>query len=116
MAAHGIRFYNVVWSFNNGNSYKNTTEYAYTRRHLTDRIRRGEIAYYSEDGEEWKVLKIQAIETPMIEISWLLKCFTEYGNKKEREAHREQAAYVLRLVESLAARVMMEDGETFIER
>lgn len=116
MAAHGIRFYNVVWSLKNGRMFKNTTEYAYTRRHLSDKIRRGEIEYYEEDGEKWKLLKIQAIETPMIEIEWLLKCFTGAVNKKEREAHREQTAYVLQLVESLAARVMLEDGETVIER
>ena len=110
----GIRFYRVVWDCGN-NHIEQTTESAHSRRYLSDQLKRGEIAYYSESGDKWQPLKIQEIETPMIEIEWLLKLFTESGNKKEREAHREQAAYVLRLVEQCAARVALENGD-FIER
>lgn len=105
----GIRFYNVVWDMQNG-SYENSIEYAHSVRYLKDQIRRKEISH-----GEGHVLKVQEIETPMIEIEWLLKLFTELGNKKERESHADQAAYVLRLVENCAARVMLETGEV-IER
>lgn len=112
--AQGIRFYNVVWSKPDG-SFTNTTEAAHTRRYLSDQLKSGTIAYFDESGRAWSVVKIQEMETPMIEITWLLDLFTKGLTKKEREAHMEQAAYVLRLVESMAARVQLENGD-FIER
>lgn len=112
--AQGIRFYNVVWSKPDG-SFQNTTEAARTRRHMGDQIRAGAVSYQDDDGRRWQPIKIQEIETPMIDITWLLDLFTRGGTKAEREAHREQAAYVLRLVETFAARVALVDGTT-IER
>lgn len=111
--AAGIRFYNVIW--NTGDSFTSTTEASHRRRYLSNQIKKGELQYFDESGTPWEMVKIQEIETPVIEIKWLLDLFTSAGNKKERELHREQAAYVLRLVESCAARVALEDGN-FIER
>lgn len=110
---NGIRFYNVVWE--TGSGYTNTTEGALSFRNMKDILKRGEVEYYNEDGSAWNVVKVQEIETPMIEIEWLLDLFTKSGTAKSREAHRDQAAYVLRLVERCAARVKLENGD-FIER
>lgn len=110
----GIRFFNCVW--NTGSSYQNTTEYAYSRRHISDKIKvTKEVQYFTDQNEPWELVKIQEIETPMIEIEWLLNLFTTAGKKNDRVAHAEQAAYILRLVEVCAARVLLEDGRT-IER
>lgn len=110
----GIRFFNCVW--NTGTTYQNTTEHAYSRRHMSDKIRvTKEIGYQNEDGSAWELVKIQEIETPMIEIEWLLNLFTTAGKKADRVAHAEQAAYVIRLIEACAARVLFEDGRA-IER
>lgn len=110
----GIRFYRCVWD--TGSGYQDTTEAAYSRRHLADKIRViKNLDYQNSDGSRWKLLKIQEFETPMIELEWLLNLFTSAGNKKEREAHRDQAAYIIRLIEAYAARVLLEDG-TVIER
>lgn len=111
--AAGIRFYNVIWD--TGNGFSNTTEAAHSRRYLFNQIKKNDLQYFSESGQPWEMVKIQEIETPIIEIAWLLDLFTAYGNKKIREEHRHQAAYVLRLVEKCAARVALEDG-SFIER
>ena len=111
---NGVRFYSVIWDCGNG-KIERTTEAAHNRRYLVNQIKKKEIMYYNNDSSEWSMIKIQEIKTPMIEIEWLLNLFTLYGNKKEREAHREQAAYVLRLVENCAARVALENGD-FIER
>lgn len=109
----GIKFYNVIW--NTGNGFTGTTEAAHSRRYLTDQIKRKDLQYFNDDSTQWTMVKIQEIETPMIDLKWLLDLFTTSGNKKERELHREQAAYILRLVEHCAARVELEDGN-FIER
>lgn len=110
----GIRFFRCIWESSVG--VMDTTEAAYSRRALSDRIKAGQIEYYCQDiQEKYSLLKIQEYETPMIELEWLLKLFTTAGNEKEREAHREQAAYVLRLVELTAARVHLENGD-YIER
>ncbi len=110
----GIRFFRCIWESSDG--VMDTTEAAYSRRALSDRIKAGQIEYYHQDSQEkYSLLKIQEYETPMIELEWLLKLFTTAGNAKEREAHREQAAYVLRLVELTAARVHLENGD-YIER
>lgn len=110
----GIRFFNCVW--NTGAKYQNTTEYGNSRRHLSDKIRvTKEINYQNDDGSAWELVKIQEIETPMIEIEWLLNLFTTAGKKADRAAHAEQAAYIIRLIETCAARVLFEDGRT-IER
>ena len=111
--AAGIRFYNVIW--NKGSGFTNTVEAAHSMRYLKDQIKKKDVAYFNDDGTSWEMVKVQEIETPMIEIAWLLDLFTTSGNKKVREAHKEQAAYVLRLVETCAARVALEDGN-FIER
>lgn len=110
----GIRFFRCIWESSEG--VMDTTEAAYSRRALSDRIKAGQIEYIHHDTQEkYNLLKIQEYETPMIELEWLLKLFTTAGNAKEREAHKEQAAYVLRLVELTAARVHLENGD-FIER
>ena len=111
--AAGIRFYNVIW--NTGNGFTNTTEAAHSRRYLFNQIKKNDLQYFSESGQPWEMVKIQEIETPVIEIAWLLDLFTTSGNKKSREEHKHQAAYVLRLVEKCAARVALENGD-FIER
>lgn len=112
--AQGIRFYKCLWSTAAG--YRETIEASHMRRYLFNQIKKGEIAYYNEDGSSWELEKIQETETPMIEIDWLLECFTTGSNKREREAHKDQAAYVIRLVEKCAARVAMEGKEEIIER
>lgn len=110
----GIRFFNCVW--NTGEKYQNTTEHAYSRRHMSDKIRvTKEVSYTNDDGSAWELVKIQEIETPMIEIAWLLDLFTTAGKKADRIAHAEQAAYIIRLIESCAARVLFEDGRV-VER
>lgn len=115
----GIRFYNVVWQHPE-KGFAQSLEAAHNRRYLRNQINAGEIVYdFSSDPEQpqmGSMLKIQEIETPMIEMEWLLKIFTTAGTKQEREAHREQAAYIIRLIEKCAARVLLEDGETVIER
>lgn len=115
----GMRFYNIVWQHSE-KGFAQSTECTNNRRNLVNQIKSGEVSFdFSDDPEQPQpgtVLKIQEIETPMIEMEWLLKLFTTSGNKQEREAHREQAAYILRLVEKCAARVLLEDGETVIER
>lgn len=110
----GIRFFNCVWD--TGGKYQNTTEYANSRRHMSDKIRvTKEVCYTNDDGSVWELVKIQEIETPLIEIDWLLNLFTTAGKKADRIAHAEQVAYIMRLIESCAARVLLEDGRT-IER
>lgn len=111
---NGIRFFNVVWETPMG-AYENTTESAHSRRYLADQIRKKDVAYFDDFGTEWKLIKIQEIETPVIEIEWLLNLFTTSGKKSDRESHKEQAAYVLRLVENCAARVILENGD-IVER
>lgn len=74
-----------------------------------------EVSYFNEDGTPWELVKIQDIETPMIEVEWLMRLFTTAGNRKDRVSHAEQAAYILRLVEACAARILFEDGRV-IER
>lgn len=111
--AAGIRFYNVIWD--KGNGFANTIEASHSMRYLKDQIKKNYIEYFNNDCTRWTMVKVQEIETPMVEIEWLLDLFTTSGNKKTREVHKEQAAYVLRLVESCAARVVLEDG-SFIER
>lgn len=111
--AAGIRFYNVVWNI--GSGFTSTTEASHSRRYLSNQIKKGDLRYFDDSGRAWEMVKIQEIETPVIEIAWLLNLFTTAGNKRERELHKAQAAYVLRLVESCAARVALEDGN-FIER
>ena len=111
----GIRFYKCLWSADAG--YRETIEAAHNRRYLVNQIKKGELRYENEtDGSAWEIEKIQETETPMIEIDWLLECFTTGSTKKEREAHKDQAAYVIRLVEKCAARVAMEGKEEIIER
>lgn len=114
MMYKGIRFYKCIWDTANG--YRETIEASHNRRYLVNQMRKGELAYFNEDGSTWAIEKIQETETPMIEIDWLLECFTTGSNKRERETHKDQAAYVIRLVESCAARVMLEGKEVFIER
>lgn len=114
MMAQGIRFYKCLWSTCAG--YRETIEAAHHRRYLVNQIKKGELKYVNKDGSAWELEKIQETETPMIEIDWLLDCFTTGSTKKEREAHKDQAAYVIRLVEKCAARVAMEGKEEFIER
>lgn len=111
----GIRFYNVVWTTPTEGLHQ-TIEAETTRKRLQNKIREGRIEYFfGERQEKGTVVKVQDIETPMIEIEWLLKLFTTAGTKEERETHRDQAAYVLRLVEMFAARVHLENGD-YIER
>ena len=109
----GIRFYNVIW--NTWHGFSSTTEASHSRRYLSNQIKRGDLQYFDESGRPWEMVKIQEIETPVVEIKWLLDLFTTAGNKRDRELHKEQAAYVLRLVEKCAARVALENGD-FIER
>lgn len=114
---NGIRFYKVIWYTPTGKQgYHETIEPATSRRNLSNKIARGDLIYKFDGCEEIaQPIKIQEIETPVIEVSWLLNMFSTGGTKAEREAHRQQAAYVLHLVETCAARVMKEDG-TIIER
>lgn len=115
MMAQGIRFYKCLWSIPEG-GYRETIEAAHNRRYLVNQIKKGELQYENEDGSVWEIEKIQETETPMIEIDWLLECFTTGSTKKEREAHKDQAAYVIRLVEKCAARVAIKGKEEIIER
>lgn len=111
----GIRFYKVIWQ--SGGSYHETVEIATCRRNLNNAIKRGDIKYLVEGAAEAsKIVKIQEMETPMIDMQFLIELFTTGSTKKNREAHKDQTAYVLRLVENCAARVMIEDGKTVIER
>ncbi len=113
---NGVRFYNVIWETEH-NGFHQTVEAETSRRRLHTKIKNGEIEYFFGSGQErGQVLKIQEMETPLIELSWLLECFTTGGTKESREEHKQQAAYVLRLVEHCAARVISEDGETVTER
>ena len=67
--AAGIRFYNVIW--NTGNGFTNTTEAAHSRRYLFNQIKKNDLQYFSESGKPWEMVKIQEIETPVIEIEVL---------------------------------------------
>lgn len=110
---NAIKFYNVVWDTKTG-QYKNTTEASHNRRYLTDMIRKGEIKY-DTNGTQWAMLKIQELETPMIDMNFIIDLFTTGSTKKNREACKDQAAYVIRLIEACALRVTLEDGRV-IER
>lgn len=113
----GIRFYRVIWYTPSGEQgYHETIEAANNRRHVSNLIKDGKIIRkFAGCDEIAQPVKIQEIETPVIELEWLLKLFEKSGTKADREAHREQAAYILRLVEACAVRVLKEDG-TLIER
>ena len=107
----GLRLYVVVWQMDITNGTMITTiEAAHSRRYLVDQIKRGEIA----EGRR-RYVKIQEIETPLIEMEYLQNVFGGMTSKKDREAHKAQNAYVLELVRQAAARVMMDGGEV-IER
>lgn len=108
-----VRFFQVVWQ--TGIGFTQTTEAAPHRRYLVNQIKGGEVAYYDEDGKSWSLVKIQELETPMIEEAWFIDLFTTGSTKKEREAHREQMQYVLRMITACAARVALANGD-FIER
>lgn len=109
----GIKFYRVIWDCDG--TYVDSIEASHNRRYLAGSIKKNDVNYFNKSGVQGKMVKIQEIETPLVEIEWLLKLFTEAGNKKSRNSHRDQAAYVLRLVETCAARVILETGE-IIER
>lgn len=108
---NGIRFYYVVWSFEPPENIETTIEAAHSKRYLVDQIKKGLI----HDGRT-KYYKIQEIETPLIELDYYSRLMA--GDKitaKEREAHRQQDAYVLELIKSCAARYTDNKGVT-VER
>ena len=112
---NGIKFYRCVWE-TPGGRYENTTEAAHSRRYLMDSIKKGIIQYYSIDCETpWELLKVQEMETPLIDMMFLDDLFRTGSTKKIREASAEQADYVKRLVKACAARVLLENGD-IIER
>lgn len=107
----GIRFYYVVWSFEPPENIETTIEAAHSKRYLVDQIKKGLI----HDGRT-KYYKIQEIETPLIELDYYDRLFS--GDKigsKEREAHRQQDAYIMELIKSCAARYTDNMGVT-VER
>lgn len=107
----GLRLYVVVWEMDVMNGTMVTTiEAAHSRRYLADQIKRGEI----NEGRR-RYMKIQEIETPLIEMEYLQNVFSGLASKKDRQAHQAQNAYVLELVRQIAARVMLENGEV-VER
>ena len=107
----GLRFYVVVWQMDITNGTMTTTiEAAHSRRYLVDQIKRGEI----NEGRR-RYVKIQEIETPLIEMEYLQNLFSGLTSKKDSKAHKAQNVYVLELVRQAAARVMLENGEV-IER
>lgn len=110
---NGIHFYNVIWQSESG-LIDNTIEAGTSRRWLVDHIRTGDIKA-PEDMKGAKMLKVQEFETPIIDMDWLEKTFATGGTKQERKEHAKEAAYVLNLVEKLAARILyrdeMDDGK-----
>lgn len=103
----GIRFYRVIWI--QGDEFYTITTAAHSKRYVIDKARNGD---YGVDGE---LLKVQEVETPLIDMEWLIDLFTSGSSKTEREAHVLETQYVLKLVENFAARIKTEDGE-IIER
>ena len=107
----GLRLFVVVWEMDiKAGTMESTIEAAHSRRYLVDQIKQGLI---NENRRGY--VKIQEIETPMIEMEYLQNVFEGLATKKEREAHQAQNAYVLELVRQAAARVLMEDGKA-VER
>lgn len=104
---NGIHFYNVIWQSKSG-AIDSTIEGATSRRWLVDHIRTGDVKP-PEDMVDAKMLKVQEFETPIINFDWLVRTFETGTTKQERTEHANEAAYVLRLVEKLAARVMYRD-------
>lgn len=114
---NGIHFYNVIWQSDTG-LIESSIEPATSRRWLVDHIRTGDVKA-PDDMKNAKMLKVQEFETPVIDFAWLVKTFETGTTKQERVQHAHEAAYVMNLVEKLAARVLMrdEDGEErLIER
>ena len=107
---NGIHFYNVIWQSDSG-LIDSTIEAGTSRRWLVDHIRTGDVKA-PEDMKGAKMLKVMEFETPVIDFAWLTKTFETGGTKQERKEHATEAAYVLRLVEKLAARVLYrEEGD-----
>lgn len=99
---NGIHFYKVLWRLPSG-VYDETTEAATSRRWLTDHIRMKDVSHPVGDGAT--VIKIQQVETPVIDFDYVVKAFETGCTKQERKEHAQEAAYVLNLIEKLAARV-----------
>ena len=106
---NGIHFYNVIWQSKSG-LIDSSIEAATSRRWLVDHIRTGDVTP-PENMSDAKMLKVQEFETPVIDFDWLVKTFETGTTKQERKEHANEAAYVLRLVEKLAARVLYRDEE-----
>lgn len=111
---NGIHFYKVLWRLPSG-AYDETTEAATSRRWLTDHIRMKDVFHPNGDGAA--VIKIQKVETPVIDFDYVVKAFETGCTKLERKEHAQEAAYVLNLIEKLAARVKYrkERGEGEVE-
>ena len=112
---NGIRFFAVTWSQSvdlaaGNHTVETTIEAAHSRRYLADLIKQGKI-----NGGKKKYVRIQEIETPLIEMEYYYKLMQGKTSAKEREAHRQSDAYVLQLIRSCAARYMDEEGAV-IER
>lgn len=108
---NGIRFYSVIWSIDTKTaSIDMTIEAAHSRRYLSDQIRAGAI----REGHK-SYFKIQEIEAPMIDLSFVIRVFNGKAKKKELDACADQFAYILELLTHCAARVRTLDGEV-IER
>lgn len=110
---NGIRFFAVTWGqkvdlASGQHSIDITVEAAHSRRYLSDLIKQGKIA----DGRK-KYIRIQEIETPMIELEYFHKLMNGKASKTEREQHKAQHAYVIQLIRSCAARMMDEEGKVF---
>lgn len=103
---NGIHFYKVLWRLPSG-AYEETTEAATSRRWLTDHIRIKDVTYPEADGAT--VIKIQQIETPVIDFDYIVKSFETGCTKAERREHAQEAAYVLNLIDKMAARVLYRD-------
>lgn len=104
---NGIHFYSVIWQSKSG-AIDSSIEAATSRRWLVDHIRTGDVKP-PEDMGDAKMLKVQEFETPVIDFDWLVKTFETGCDKKARKEHAQEAAYVMRLVEKLAARVLYRD-------
>ena len=105
----GIRFYGCIWYTHDGN-FVTTVEAGHSRRWLKSQIDTGEIAHYDATGAASDLIKIQEID-----LEYFSDMFTKHGNKRDREAHKEQAAYILNLIRTHAARVRISETEV-IER
>lgn len=105
---NGVHFYSVLWQINE-TTYDSTIEAATSRRWLSDQIHKGVLVY--ADAPDAKLVKIQQIETPIVNMTWLTKMLETGCTKESRKENAKAASYVLNLVEKCAARIIIEENE-----